>query len=95
MDAQNLFDLQVFKTFSYKCKSLFLQSCPKEFIRFLCECIMNLLKVKLQAIKIHHMVKFQDDVWLLLLKNNLEAKKNRSVVRKRIATNGTHYTSRH
>ena len=28
-------------------------------------------------------------------KNNLEAKKKRSVVRKRIATNGSHYTSRH
>ena len=28
-------------------------------------------------------------------KNNLEAKKKRSVVRKRIATNNRHYTSRH
>ena len=28
-------------------------------------------------------------------KNNLEAKRKRSVVRKRIATNGSHYTSRH
>ena len=28
-------------------------------------------------------------------KNNLEAKKKRSFVRKRIATNGSHYTSRH
>ena len=28
-------------------------------------------------------------------KNNLEAKKERSVVRKRIATNSSHYTSRH
>ena len=28
-------------------------------------------------------------------KNNLEAKKKRSIVRKRIATNSSHYTSRH
>ena len=28
-------------------------------------------------------------------KNNLEAKKKRSVVRKRFATNSRHYTSRH
>ena len=42
--------------------------CPKEFIRSLCECIVNLLKGNLQAIKIHHVVKFQDEVWLLLLK---------------------------
>ena len=41
---------------------------PKEFIRFQCECIVNLLKENLQAIKRHHLVKFQNEVWLLLLK---------------------------
>ena len=46
----------------------FLQSCPKEFIRFLCECILNLLKGKLQAIKTHHVVKFQSEVRILSLK---------------------------
>ena len=30
-------------SFSHKCKSLFFQSCPEEFIWFLCECITNLL----------------------------------------------------
>ena len=49
-------------------KSHFLQSCPKEFIRFLCECIINLLKGDLQVMKRHHVVKFEDEVWLLLLK---------------------------
>ena len=53
---------------SRKCKSHVLQSCPKEFIRFLCECIVNLLKGNLQTIKGHHVVKFQDKVWLLSLK---------------------------
>ena len=53
---------------SRKCKSHFLQSCPKEFIRFLCECIVNLLKGNLQTIKRDHVVKFQDNVWLLSLK---------------------------
>ena len=53
---------------SRKWKSHFLQSCPKEYIRFLCECIVNLLKGNLQAIKRHHVVKFQDEVWLPLLK---------------------------
>ena len=34
--------------------------------------------------------------WVTIAKkNNLEAKKKRSVVRKRIATNSSHYTSRH
>ena len=46
----------------------FLLSCPKEFIRFLCECIVNLLKGNLQAIKRHQVVKFQDEVCLLSLK---------------------------
>ena len=35
------------------------------------------------------------NVVIIAKKNNLEAKKKRSVVRKRIATNGSHYTSRH
>ena len=68
MNRQNLSTLQVFQSLPGKCKSHFLQSCPKEFIRFLCECIVNLLKGNLQAIKRHHVVKFQDEVWLLSLK---------------------------
>ena len=68
MNTQNFFTLQVFQLLSGKCKSHFLQSCLKEFIRFLCECLVNLLKGNLQAIKRHHVVKFQDEVWLLLLK---------------------------
>ena len=51
-----------------KCKSHFLQSCPKGFIRFLCECIVKVLKGNLQTIKRHHVVKYQDEFWLLLLK---------------------------
>ena len=44
MNTQNLSTLQVFQSLSRKCKSQFLQSCPKKFIPFLCECIVNLLK---------------------------------------------------
>ena len=36
---------------SHKCKSFFPQVCPKEFISFLCESIVNLLKGNLQSIK--------------------------------------------
>ena len=68
MNTQNLSTLQVFQSLSRKCKSHFLQSYPKEFIRFLCECIRNLLKGSLQTIKRHHVVKFQIEVWLLSLK---------------------------
>ena len=68
MNTQNLSTLQVFQSLSRKCKSHFLQSCPKEFIRFLCECIVNLLRGNLHATKRHQVVKIQDEVWLLSLK---------------------------
>ena len=80
MNTQNLSTLQVFQSLSRKCKSHFLQSCPKEFIRFLCECIVNLLKGNLQTIKRHHVVKFQDEVWLLLPKKTTTWKQRRNVL---------------
>ena len=46
----------------------FLQSCLKESIRFLCECIINLRKANLQSEKRHQVVKFQSEVRLLSLK---------------------------
>ena len=72
--TQNLSTLQVFQSLSCKCKSHFLQSCPKEFIRFLSECIANLLQGNLQAIKRHHVVMYQDEVWLLSLEEQLGSK---------------------
>ena len=68
MNTQKISTLQVFQSFSHKCKSLFLQSCPKEFIRFLCKCTINLLKGNLQSIKRHHVVKFPSGVRLFPLK---------------------------
>ena len=41
----------MFQSVSRKYKSLLFQSCPKQFIRFLCECIVNLLKRNLQSLK--------------------------------------------
>ena len=79
MNTQNRSTLQVFQLLSRKCKSHFLQSCPKEFIRFLCECIVNLLKGNVQAIKRHQVVKFQDEVCLLLQKGT-PWKKRRNVL---------------
>ena len=68
MNTQNVSTLEVFQPFSHKCKNIFLQSCPKEFVRFLCECIINLLKGNLQSIKRNHVAKFQSEVRLLSLK---------------------------
>ena len=54
--------------FPTNAKKNFLQSCPKKFIRFLCECVINLLKGNLQSMKRHHVAKLQSEVWLLSLK---------------------------
>ena len=72
MNIQNLSTLQVFQSFSHKCKNLFLQSCPKEFIGFLCECIKNLVIGNLQTIKRHHVAKFQNEVRPLSLKRTTQ-----------------------
>ena len=71
MHKQNLSTLKMFQLLSRKCKSHFLQSSSKEFIRFLCECIASLLKGNLQSIKRHDVVKFQDKLWLLSLKRTI------------------------
>ena len=64
MNTQNLSTLRVFQSFSRKCKSLFFQSCPKKFIMFLCEYIVNLPRGHLQNIKRHRVRKFQAEVRL-------------------------------
>ena len=65
--------------FSHKWKNLFLQSCPKEFIRFLCDCMINPLYGDLQSVNRHHASKFRYEVWLLSLSKifHFEAMKRR------------------
>ena len=58
----------MFQTFSHKRKNVFLQSCPKKFTRFLCECIINLLKGNLQSIKRHDVAKLPSEARPLSLK---------------------------
>ena len=71
MNTQNLSGLQVFQSFFCKCKNLFLQSCPKEFMRFVCECKVNLLKRNLQNIKRQRVPNFLNDVWLPFLRRGI------------------------
>ena len=49
-------------------QNLHLQYCQKEFLRFLCKCILNLLKGNLQSRKRNHVAKFLSKVRLLTLK---------------------------
>ena len=77
-------------------QKFFLQSCPKEFIRFFCEYKVNLLKGNLQSKKRHQVTKFQNEVWLLFRKkNNLKAKKIGFGFRKMFTTNESCCPSRH
>ena len=41
----------------------FLQFCPEEFIRFIFECVVNLLKRNLRSIKRHHLTTLQNENW--------------------------------
>ena len=95
MNTQNLSNLRVFQSVSGKCKSHFLQSCPKEF-----PFSMRMHNKSTQRKIANHKKTSRGKVSRRSLvtinkKNNLEAKKKRSVVRKTIATNSRHYTSRH
>ena len=64
MNIQSPSTLRVFQSFSHNWKSFFFQSCPTEFIRFLCECIVNLLNGNLQRTKRHHVTIFRNVVRL-------------------------------
>ena len=52
------------------------------------------VKGNLQPIKRHHVVMFQDEVWLLSLKRTTWKQRRNVLSSKRIATNNRHYTSR-
>ena len=43
-----------------------LRSCPKEMMRLLCECIVDLHKGDLLSRKTYHFTKFQKEVWMSL-----------------------------
>ena len=76
-DTLNLSTLQAFQHFSLPCKVQFLKTCPKEFIRFLSECIVNLLQGNLSEVKRRHVLKYRDEIHeTVFKKNNLEARRS-------------------
>ena len=76
MNTRNFLTLQVFQC---KSKSQCLQCCSKEFLRFLCERILNLLKGNLQSTKRRHVAKSQSEVRLLSLRGTTR-KQRRDIV---------------
>ena len=65
---QNYYTAQLFQTFKPSFRKIFLHNCPKEFIRFLCECCFNLLAGKLN-IKKSQVFKFERQLKRLISKS--------------------------
>ena len=68
LNTLNLSTLQAFQHFSLACKFQFLRTCPKEFIRFLIESIVNLRQGNLSEVKGRHDIKYRDKSHELSLK---------------------------
>ena len=71
--------LQAFQHFSPKCKKQFLQNSPNEIIRFLSECIVNLLHENLQNLTKEQVCKYRKQIQSLFLvrttwKNSVDKK---------------------
>ena len=71
MNTLNLSTLQAFERFSLECKIQFLKTCPKDFIQFLSECIVNLLQGNLSEVKTSHVLKYGDEIHELSLKGTI------------------------
>ena len=67
MTTQKLSILQAFQHFSPKCKIQFLQNSPNEFIRFLSECVRNLLHGNLHDLKKEQVLKYRKQIHSLFL----------------------------
>ena len=68
MNTQHLSTLITFQTYSQNFKKTFLRNCPKNFIQFLSECIVNLLEGQLQEIQKQDVIKYRDEIHQLVLK---------------------------
>ena len=68
MNTLNLSTLQAFQHFSLACKIQLLKTYSKEFIRFLSECIVNLLQGNLSEVKRRHVLKYRDEIHEMSLK---------------------------
>ena len=64
LNDQNYYTLKFLRNLNKTSQPAFLLHCPKEFIRFLCECIVNLIERHLTRV---------EEISLLASKNNLES----------------------
>ena len=96
MNTQNLSTLQMFQLLSRNCKKSLSSVLAKRVYPVSLRMHSKSTQTKLANHKKTSRGKVSRRSVVTIAKtNNLEAKKKRSVVRKRIATNSSHYTSRH
>ena len=62
MSIQFISILPIFQTFSQKLQKQFILHCPKSFIKFLSECLVNLLQGKLKEIRKVDVVKYRREL---------------------------------
>ena len=75
MSTQHLSTLIAFQKYSQSFKITFLKNCPKDFIQFLIECIVNLLRGELREIQKQEVLKFREEIHLLILKRTSLSKR--------------------
>ena len=68
MSTQHLSTLTTFQSYSRNFKRTYLKNCLKEFIQFLNECIVNMLRGELQDNQKRDVKKYQDEIHQLILK---------------------------
>ena len=84
------------QSLSHKSRGLFVQSCPEEFIRFYCECIINLLQRKPAKHEKTSRGKISKRGLTVASETyTLQAKKRHSGVRKKITAHWSYYPSRY
>ena len=62
MNTQYLSMLNMFQSWTPKCRKLFLLHCPKDFIGFISECIVNMLRGQLDDLKKTDVQKYQKEI---------------------------------
>ena len=75
MNTVKFTTLQAFQQFFLACKIQFLKTCPKEYIQFLSECIVNLLQINFSEVKRRHVLKYRDKTQELFDKKQLGSNK--------------------
>lgn len=60
--------MKLFQTFSPTFKHIFLQNCPKEFVRFLSECVVNLMRGELDSLNKSDLISYKAQLKKLVSK---------------------------